>query len=425
MIQSIIVAAAVAAFGQLETSEANDVQDKVDRLVRQLDARDRADRVAAEQSLIDMGPTILPLLPEIDASTSSEKKDRLTRIRSELEKGTAVQSADASTITLSGRMSLGDFLTKVREQTNNNVADFRNRFGEGGDVEIDVDLKDEPFWKAMDSVLDQTGLTVFNSSGELRTVALTSRNPGERDRSGFAEYSGPFRIEATEISTQRNLRSPAIQGMRIRLDVLWEPRLTPLLIRQPYANLKVVTDDGNELASTVPDGSAEIPVQSTVAGVDLVIPFDLPDRSADQIDSLSGTLYALIPGKQVQFEFEKLENARDIAQRQSGVTVTLDRVIKNRDIYEVRIRVKLAQNAAQRQTHLDWASNNIVQLVGKDGKKVDEPNFEPYFEREGEIGYRYLFPLDDEIKNYKLLYKTPASMVEVPVQYELKNIDLP
>ena len=127
----------------------------------------------------------------------------------------------------------------------------------------------------------------------------------------------------------------------------------------------------------------------------------------------------------MEFEFDKLANARGIVKQQSGVTITLDRVTKNRDIYEIRIRVKLAQNSERSQSHLDWAANNVIQLISPDGKRIEDPNYERYFERDNEIGFRYLFPLEDDIKDYKLRYKTPASMIEVPVEYEIKGIDLP
>jgi hypothetical protein len=419
---------AILAFGQVEApSTTGDVQEKVEQLVRKLDARiDRADRVEAEKELIGMGATILPFLPEIDASTSAEKKDRLARIRSELEKGSTVQSADASTITLSGNMSFGEILAEMKKQTGNEVLDFRNRLGQPDEnLRLDVDFKDEPFWKAIDSILDQAGLTVYIFSGELRKLALVSKTGGDRDRTGTGDYSGPFRVEATELFAQRNLRNPANEGMRIRLEVLWEPRLAPLLIRQPYENITIIADDGNELASTAPQGTAEIPVQSTVSSVDIVVPIELPDRAATKIKSLTGTFYALVPGQEVQFEFEELEGARGIVKQQSGVTVTLDRITKNRDIYEIRIRVKLSDSSEQMQTHLDWAASNVVQLIANDGRRFEDPNFERYLERENEIGFAYLFPLDDEIKNYKLVYKTPASMIEVPVKYELTDIELP
>ena len=426
MIHSVLFAMTVAVCGQTEPAVTNDIQDKVDRLVRQLDARDRADRVSAEKQLIEMGASILPMLPRIDATTSSEKKNRLTRIRGELESAATVQSADASPLTLSGNMSLGTLFAAIKEQTGNEVIDFRNRAGAADQNRtLEVKFDKEPFWTAIDSIMDQAELTVYNFSGEFRKLALTARPPGERDRIGSACYSGPFRIEATEIFTQRNLRTPTMQGMRIRLEVLWEPRLTPLVIRHPYSNISIEADDGNEIAPTSPQGVAEVPVQSTVSGIDILVPVELPDREATQIDSLSGTFYALVPGKEVEFEFDKLQNARNIQQQQSGVRVTLDRVTKNRDIYEIRIRVKLPDTSERAESHLDWAANNVVQLIAADGKRIEDPNFERYFERDNEIGFRYLFPLEDAIENYKLRYRTPASLIEIPVEYELGEIDLP
>lgn len=422
----LVFSLALLAAGQTESPSAGDVKDRVDQLTRQLDARDRSDRVEAEKQLIEMGPTILPLLPEIDDSTSAQKKDRLTRIRNSLEKRTTVKSAEAATLSLSGNMSFAEILSEINKQTGNEILDFRNRFGQPDDsLRLDVNFNNEPFWKVTDSILDQSGLTVYNFSGELRKLAVVSKPPGDRDRSGNGDYSGPFRIEATELFAQRNLRNPANEGMRIRVEVLWEPRLAPLLIRQPYDNITITADDGNELATTAGQGTAEIPVQSTVAGVDIIVPIELPDRSATKIKSLTGTFYALLPGQEVQFEFDELEGARNVVKQQSGVSVTLDRITKNRDIYEIRIRVKLSDSSEEMQTHLDWAASNVVRLISNEGKRIEDPNFERYLERENEIGFAYLFPLEDDIKNYKLFYKTPASMIEVPVEYELTDIDLP
>ena len=41
------------------------------------------------------------------------------------------------------------------------------------------------------------------------------------------------------------------------------------------------------------------------------------------------------------------------------------------------------------------------------------------------IGISYQFVLEQEVANYQLVYKTPASMVTLPVKFELKDIPLP
>ena len=45
-----------------------------------------------------------------------------------------------------------------------------------------------------------------------------------------ADYSGPFRIEATGVTAQRGLRAPDQSGLRVDLEIAWEPRLRPIAL---------------------------------------------------------------------------------------------------------------------------------------------------------------------------------------------------
>jgi len=42
-----------------------------------------------------------------------------------------------------------------------------------------------------------------------------------------------------------------------------------------------------------------------------------------------------------------------------------------------------------------------------------------------EVGLAYFFELPDDIANYTWVYRTPAAIVRVPVEYELTDIPLP
>ena len=64
-------------------------------------------------------------------------------------------------------------------------------------------------------------------------------------------------------------------------------------------------------------------------------------------------------------------------------------------------------------------------LVDADGKQADEPNYEKYLERTNEVGFSYLFPVSGELTGYTFIYRTPAGIAEVPVDYELNGIKLP
>ena len=180
-------------------------------------------------------------------------------------------------------------------------------------------------------------------------------------------FSGPFRIEPMELTAVRSLRSAINCGLRLRLEVLWEPRLAPLLLRQDYSEVHVTGDDGKPIEVVVGQGSVEVPVQSTVAGVEFTIPLELPPRSVDRIERLQGRLVALVPGKEEVFEFQDLAEARNVVQQRGGLQVTLDRVRKNGAVYEFRVRLRMPNAEEAFQSHLDWVANNITYLVAPDG----------------------------------------------------------
>jgi hypothetical protein len=405
--------------------EVADLELRVQRWVQQLDDADRATRDAAEQQLVELGESALPYLPDISPEMSAETAERLARIRGVLDQAAVSAVMKPSRIKLSGEFSLQEILEQFQQQTGNRVIDFRERFGQQpGDQKFKVTFDELEFWPALDQLLDQTGMTTYSFTGEPRTLGIVAANNNQVDRLEAAAYAGVFRIEPTEIQSQRNLRVDNGSSLKIRLEILWEPRVVPVLVRQPYDQLEVTADDGSSVP-VASQGAAEVPIQNTVAGIDLIVPLELPARSVAKISRLKGRLFALIPGREESFEFGNLAEARNVSQRRGGMEVTLERVRQNGAVYEFRIRLGLLKPGDRFQSHLDWVSNNEVYLVNAQGEKIDNPNFERYLEREQEVGFGYLFPVSGELKDYRLIYRTPASILTVPVEYELNDIPLP
>jgi hypothetical protein len=400
---------------------------RVQRLVQQLEDPNRQRRDAAEQQLTELGEAVLPLLPETTPTTPAETTERLARIRQALDRATQLSLMKPARLNITGEYSLGELFAEIERQTGNRVIDFRERFGQQpSESKLKIAIEDQSFWQALDKVLDQAGLTTYNYAGEPRTVSVVAANEQGQGtpRSARASYPGVFRVEATEIQAQRNLRAGS-GYLRVRLELNWEPRLMPILVRQPYSEVQVLADDGSPIQVTSPEGAAEVPIQSTVAGIDLVLPLQLPERSVKQIASLKGRFYAVIPGREESFEFGELPTARNVSRQRGGMEVTLERVRQNGTVYEFRVRLRLLNTQDTFQSHLDWVSNNVVYLVNSRGEKIEQPNFERYLEREREVGYGYLFPVPDDLKDYQLVYRVPVSLVTVPVDYELHEIPLP
>lgn len=411
--------------GDAVQAVGNDNAVEIRRLVRQLEDPKREQRDAAEKALSELGPSVLAMLPEINARTSGELKTRLTRIREQLENSRIEDAAKATKVTLQGTMNLSEALDKIKTQTGNTIVDYRATFNqESPDTEVTIDIVDAPFWDALDQLLDEANLDIYTFVGESKQLAIVGTQDGSLPRHKRGVYSGLFRVEPTTITSERNLRNAQADLLRMNVEMVWEPRVLPILIRVDLEDLEIKTDN-EESVSVTTTGTIQLPVQPGVASVDIRLPLGLPSREAKKISSLKGKFTALVPGGDVKFEFDDLE-AKNVQRKKGGLTVVLDQVRNNGGIQMVYIRMRFNQASESLQSHLDWVENNTIQLIDPEGRPADDPNYEKYLERQSEIGYKYIFPLDvKDLKGWKLTYTTPAGIAEVPVEYELKDIELP
>ncbi len=272
--------------------------EQVERLVRRLDDTERAEREAAEQGLLELGTDVLPLLPVARPQYASGHAGATACAFGRNWSERHVRKVtDATRLTIQGRRTLDELLQEIEQQTGNRIVDYRDRFGQSADpLRIAVDADKTLFWTAIDRILDQENLSVYNYVGEPRTLGIVQRAPGEQSRVGAACIQGPFRIEPLELTAVRSLRNAINCALRLRLEVLWEPRLAPLLLRQDLEDVRVIGDDGSPIEIVAGQTSIEIPVQSTVAGVEMVLPMELPTRSVQRIRRIEGRFTAVVPG---------------------------------------------------------------------------------------------------------------------------------
>lgn len=395
-------------------------------LIRQLKSRDAAKRDDAERKLRAAGTQVLDFLPPISDRTSGELKVRLLRIRNHLERQRSAETARATHVTLQGEMTLSEALASIKRQTNNVVIDYRERLNQpADDTKIALAIDDEPFWQAFDKLADEANIAVYPYVGESRKLAIIAATESAIPRVGRADYEGLFRIEPTALSCQRNLRDTSGDILRLTVELLWEPRVLPILIRQDLSDIQVTTDT-NETVTVMQTGMRQIPVQPGVASLDIQLPLALPERKATELQSLTGKFVALVPGGDVTFEFDDLVHGKGGAQTRGGLTVVLDDVRLNQGLQQVSLRIRFDEAADSLQSHLDWVENNVVKLMDPSGKPADEPGYERYLERDSEIGFRYIFPVEQkDLTGWKLVYTSPAGVAEVQVPFEISNIPLP
>jgi uncharacterized membrane protein len=412
--------------GQAAADAGDELPLQVRRLVRQLDDAQRSTRDAAERSLIELGPPALDLLPVPGRDASAEVKVRLERVRKALEAAVAEAAAQPSRVTLHGEVALSAALADLQQQTGNRIVDFRQRFGQQpGDPKLRLDFEKTPFWTAFDSLLDQAELTVYNFSGEIGALAVVARDQNERKRAESAVYQGLFRFEVLRVQAIRDLRNPANHSLRLALEVTWEPRVSPILLQIPLAELRATDESGRPIDAGSQRASLEVLVENSIPAAEVQLPLILPDRSVSKIATLQGQLSALLPGRVETFEFDSLPDAKNVEQTRAGVTVVVEQVRKNVDVDEVRLTVRFDQAGNALESHRNWIYNNEAYFVAPDGQRFEHAGLQAFRQAANEVGVAYLSDRDGGLAGCKFVYKTPALLIQLPVEFELKDIPLP
>ena len=329
---------------------------KVTALVKQLDSNQQAQREAAEKELVALGPDVMPLLPALTTRTPAEVRNRLTRVRNALMKAEIEAATKPALVSISGEMLFSEAVAQVTGQTGNKLIDYRERFNqEGSDPKIKVELDKVPFWQALDTILDAASLTIYNYDEEQGALAYTSRGDNAAPRLGKASYSGLFRLEPTRIEAVRDLKTSNMHSLKLVTDAIWEPRVRPIVLEIALADVSATDENGAEIAIDRAEGTLEVPVEGTNAGVEIELPLVAPARSVTKVASIKAKLTAVVLGKVETFEFPDLDKVKSAELERGGVTVAVDTCRKNGDIYEVSMRVRFdkAANALESHRELD------------------------------------------------------------------------
>lgn len=410
-----------------DNSAPADLADTVRQLIRDLDAGQKARREDAEKKLLALGPRALDYLPENTDRMSAEAGQRLDRVREKLEKNAAANSLEPTTVTVSGEKPFSKILALIEEQTGNKIVDLRSEFGQDtGDPNLKVDFDKTPFWPAFDRVLDDAELTIYPYASEQGGLGITSRGESALPRRGAAVYSGAFRIEGTEFVARRDLRDPMSHVLNLTLEASWEPRLSPIVITYPAGSITALGDQGQPLATNDSAGDMQMPVNNDDKLVEVPIQFDLPERNVRRIASLKGKLTAMLPGRVETFRFTNLDKTKRVDRKRAGVTVALESVRKNGAVWEIRMLLIFDKATGALESHLStgWVSNNFAALEDAKRQSIPYAGLETTRETETEVGVAYYFDVPS-LKGYTFVYKTPTAIISLPIEFELKDLELP
>ncbi len=387
--------------------------------LRQLESDQAQERDQAEKQLVEMGPGVLPLLPQITPRTSGELKGRLQRIRQSLQKVNIEAYFEASTVTLSGTIALSEALAKIEQQTQNKI-ELQNAEGLSSTT-VQVEATDEPFWSVMNQIMQQAKLRI-NAFGTTEDKLVLS--PGA---SGATEafQTGPFQVQAISVQTRRMFNSPLDGQLDLSFQLAWEPRLKPVFLEIPMATVKATTSDGNALAASNEQAVLEVPLNLGGCTTQIDLQLARPDRSVAKLASLTGELVVAVPGERHEYIFAKFGNGARQTEKFGEVTVTLEGARRNGAVYEMRILASFGDAQGALESFRGWILSNQAYLLDANGKKMENVGLQTYAITPNAVGIAYLFQINADPDSFKLVYESPSTITKQRISYELKDIELP
>ncbi len=436
---------------------------EVNRLISDLNSNSFESRAAASEGLIKIatessrhGEQLLALLPIDREDLPPEIRDGLNKVREAVKQQLLKAEAETSVISLDVKqMPIDEVLKIISQQTGNRLRDNRENFGQDtGDINVTIKLDNLPFWQGIDRLLDKTLMDVYAYGGQ-GELALIDRTQGRQDRTKGVTYVGPFRFEPLRVVSTQGLRDDAESSIDVHLEISWEPRLEPILLSQMLDEVEVLDDAGIPVLPLNDQESIDIEVVPGSQAIDLVLPLELSVGIAESLQSIKGTMRAIIPGKRHAFRFEDLSKAKQPSTQTEGdAKVTFKKLFKNNAIWELRMSLNLENAGESLASHRGWVFDNPSYLLTEEGKRIDHVGFETTMQTDTEIGIAYLFDLDNpeggefydsdqlaekaeeakekeidkeeiDLSNLVWVYTSPTGIRRLPIEYELKDIPLP
>lgn len=241
----------------LAATAADPAPPSIDKLVEQLGSRSYAERERATRALRERGPAALPALRKAAQGTDEEVRRRAETLIPGLEIEEALLPKRV-TLTAADRR-LTDVVQDLAKQTGFKL----NAVGRADDPTVTADLKDVPFWEALEKAAKDTGKGVdFHPyDRSLHLVPAARRSP-------FVNVQGPFRLEVTWFHEDRDvdLAAPAggenrSTGLTLAVSLLAEPRITLLKVH-PAKVAEAIDSEGKSLLEPTPPTGGPVAARS-------------------------------------------------------------------------------------------------------------------------------------------------------------------
>ncbi len=332
----------------------------------------------------------------------------------------------AKTVTLTAdKTKLSAVLADLAKQAGVAVEDRRG----GADDAVTLDLKSVTFWQAVDAVAEAAHAHVQVAPRD-GSITLVQRK--DKEKSQPVSRDGLFRAAIKRITAIHDFDTGSTT-YAAAVEVAWEARLQPLFLETQPRGLKVLDAQGKELPVRQ-EGSSLAPVDGRASFL-LDLPLPERDRTAGKFGAIRGTLSVIAPSRMLQLKFDTLDQLEKQAKKgpapsvaEDGMTCKVTKVDLATDHWSVRVDLDYPPGGPSFESYQSWVVNNEMTLENKDGTKRMASNsyvLESSTSRRAVLTYHFTDKNRGKADDWKLLYRTPAALVEIPFTFSFNDVPLP
>ncbi len=336
----------------------------------------------------------------------------------------AATKVEPKRLTLKGPTTLGKAIEAIQQQCD--IAIDFTRADSSRDIKLDLDKS--PFWTALEQIAKESDHRIAFSAQGRRIHLVNAEGTGYRQMP--LTVDGLFRVVATRVTATHDIEQDK-SICEVVLDLFWEPEFYAFLVEPPAKDVTARDNTDKQLEVAEPGkGRLGVSGGKTQMSVRLT---DVP-RSARTIKSLEGKFSVVGATKMLKFAFAKTSE-KDSEQEQEGVKARVRTDFKEKgELWTARVSLEYPSGGPELESFeaAAWISENECWLESADGKKKLEVNggleVVDQTDRRAVINYRWVPDGDGSLgksDDWKVVIRTPAKLVEIPVAFKLENIPLP
>ncbi len=456
--RSVVAGAARPAAGggaqEPSGSGQSELRRRVGELLKRLESDSRLERRRAESELLRLGPSVLPLLPTAEQAESESAADAVQRVRHELQRQLVEQWLQPTRVSVGEGLSLESVLAEVSRQSGN-ALDWQRLPASTRQLPVPRRFDRTTFWQCLNRLATDFRLgfrlerLLPGPAGGSSKAAAGEKAPavggGNRlvlvplahgERLPAACAVGAFRVSALcgplhEASTATGRRL-----LPVTVRVLPEPRLQVLMLKYHQADFFLEGADGTRFRPLSPEARSDLPLGDGRRTLVFVVDRKGPAATGQTAAAparlrLCGKVAVQVAAAPRVFDFGLLSQSQWRRERAGEVTVRVGRVETKRGEKTVDVWVQLAlvydRGGPAFESHRTWVFHNPVWVEWPSGG-IGFPQGDVRTERQadGAIQLRYRFRLPTAaFEQARLLCRVPVALVDVPVEFEVPNVNGP